>query len=249
MNKKNKPAKDRIILSLDVDDIQSAEKLVKKLKNYVSTFKVGINLFTAEGPKIFDIIHNEGAKVYYDSKYHDLPHTIAKAAEVLVKQKVDFFSLHIIGGSTMIEACVEATNNIVKDTEQNKPIIFGITILTSIGQKTLKKELGVPGTTQDHCLRLAKIAKKSGLDGIVVGGCDLKFISNEVDKNLIILTTAIRPAWATLNDQKRVLTPKEAIEAGSDYLLIGRPVTQAEDPVSAIMLIIDEVEEAIEGNI
>lgn len=248
MNREFKSVKDRIVLSLEVPDLKQAENLVKQLKDYVGIFKIGVHLFIAEGPKIFEMIQNEGAKVYYDGKFNDIPNTVAKAGASLTRRGIRIFSLHISGGSKMLKACVEACHKESELLNIDPPTIVGITILTSIGQKTLATELGIPGITQDHCVRLTKIAQKSGLDGVVVGGCDLKFIRKNCGDDIIIVTTGIRPAWANINDQRRVLTPKEAIEAGADYLIVGRPVTQASEPLSAIKLIIDEIEEAIEGS-
>ena len=249
MKRNFKTPKDRIIISLDVENHSQAEKLVKELKDYVGIFKVGLHLFTAEGPKVTQMIINEGAQVYFDVKFHDIPNTVSKAGISLIDQGINFFSIHTSGGSKMIKACVEATNNRAKELNTDPPIILGETILTSIGQKTLVNELGVQSNTLDHCMRLAAIAKDSGLNGIVASACEAKRVRKEFGEDFIILTPAIRPTWSKIDDQMRVLTPKEAIEAGSDYLLIGRPVTLSKDPVSAVKLIIDEIEETIEGNI
>lgn len=247
MNKQFKSAKDRIILSLDVDDFEQVTDLVKKLKNYVGTFKIGMYQFPILVPQMIKLIQDEGARVYFDGKFHDIPNTVAKAGVSLLDQRIDFFSVHTSGGSKMIKACVEACHKRAEELNVEPPIILGETVLTSIGQRTLKNELGLSENTQDVCLRLAKIAKNSGLNGIIASACEAKYIRKKLGEDFIILTPAIRPTWSKIYDQLRVLSPKEAIDSGSDYLLIGRPITQAKDPVSAIKLIIDEIEEAIEG--
>lgn len=249
MEKTKKLARERLVLALDVDNFNEAHQLVVSLKDFIGTFKVGMQLFLNEGPQIFKMIHDEGCKVFFDGKFHDIPTSVAQASRSLVQHEVEFFSIHISGGLKMLTACVETVDEYSEELSVQRPKVFGVTILTSIGQKTLTQELGIPIKTQEHTYKLATIAKEAGLDGIATSVCEAKLIQKEFNDDFIILTSAIRPTWSQVNDQLRVFTPKEAIEAGSDLLLIGRPITQAKEPLSAVKLIIDEIEEAIEGSL
>lgn len=249
MERTKQLARERLVLALDAEDFEQAHDLVVSLKDYIGTFKIGMHLFLKEGPKVFKMIHDEGCKIYFDGKFHDIPTSVAMASKSIVENKVDCYSIHISGGLKMLAASVESIVTYSEQLQQPKPKVFGVTILTSIGQKTLTKELGIPIKTQDHTFKLAQIAKEAGLDGIATSVCEAKLIKKEFNGDFTILTSAIRPTWAQVNDQLRVFTPKEAIEAGSDLLLIGRPITQAKEPISAVKLITDEIEEAIEGSI
>lgn len=242
-----KSAKDRVVLSLDVDSKDKAIKLVKDLKDYVGTFKVGMQLFHAEGPEIIRAIHDEGGRIFYDGKFHDIPNTVARASESIIEHGITFFNLHILGGSKMMKACVEAANDRAKEKDLPKPIILGVTILTSLGQRTLTQELGVESLLGDYIVKLAKLAKESGLSGVVASASEAKEIRKACGDKFVILTPAIRPTWAALNDQIRVLTPRDAIRSGSNFLVVGRPITQARDPVAAAQLILDEIDETIEN--
>jgi orotidine-5'-phosphate decarboxylase len=249
MDKKQASAKDRLILSLDVDTVQDAQKLVEELKDYVAYFKVGMYLFSYAGPRVIDIIHQAGGKVYFDGKFHDIPNTVAKAAEALVERGVTFFSVHTSGGSNMLKTCVDAANKKAEDCNLPAPTILGVTILTSVGQRTINEEIGITRHMCDYTLRLTELAKNSGLSGVVISGCEAKEVRKKVNNDFIILTPAIRPTWAVINDQLRVLTPRQAIEGGSDYLLVGRPITMAKNRITAARLILDEIEQAMERNL
>ncbi len=246
MDKKKISAKDKLILSLDVIDVDKLTRIIRDLKDYVSIFKIGMCLYTSVGPRIIDIIQGEGGTVYFDGKFNDIPNTVARASEALIDKGVNFFSIHTTGGSKMIKTCVEASKKRAQELSMPEPRILGVTILTSLGQKTVNEEIGIPGHVCDYTLRLTRLAKDSGLSGVVISGCEAKEVRKRVNNNFIILTPAIRPTWAQINDQLRVLTPREAIEAGSDYLVVGRPITMAKDHISAIKLVVDEIEEAIE---
>jgi orotidine-5'-phosphate decarboxylase len=248
MDNRPNSARDRLILSLDVKDKFEAQKLVKKLNEYVSYFKVSMYLFSSTGPEIFDIIHNAGGKVYFDGKFNDIPNTVARASEVLIEKGVTFFSVHTSGGSKMLKATVQAANSKAEELGKEKPIVMGVNILTSLGQRTINEEIGINDHMCECNIKLAKLAAESGLSGVVISGCEANEVRKKVKKDIIIATPGIRPMWSEIHDQLRVLTPKEAIECGADYLIIGRPITKSRDPITAIKLINDEIEETIERN-
>ena len=240
-----KTAKDRLILALDVDTMEEAKALVLELKDYVGIFKVGLQLFTSVGPEIIKLIHDEGGDIFFDGKFHDIPNTVAKANMNLVKHGVTFFNLHISGGSKMITTSIKAARETAKRYNFSKPVILGVTLLTSFGQRTLTEELTVDMNIDDYVGKLAKLAKDSGLDGVVASATDIPKIRKTCGDDFIILCPAIRPTWSVVNDQVRVVTPTDAIKAGVDYMVVGRPITSATDKVSAAKLILDEIEEAL----
>lgn len=242
-------AKERIILALDVDDINQVRDLVVELKDYVGYFKVGLQLITSCGFESIRIIKEYGGKVYCDLKFHDIPNTVAHACSNLVKHDIDFFNLHIQGGSKMVAQAVRSSKETAKEMGFEPPTILGTTLLSSFGQRTLTQELCVEKNIADYILQLAQVAKDNGLNGIVAGAAEAKKIRQMFeDEDFLILCPATRPTWAAVNDQVRVDTPAEAIKAGVDYMVIGRPITEAPDKIAAVNLIIDEINTALEEN-
>lgn len=246
MIEKPNTAKDRIILALDVDNLKEAEDLVKELKDYVGYFKIGLPLIVNYGFEAFRLLQEHGAKCYYDCKFHDIPHTVQKACICLVKNNVDFFNLHIQGGSKMTASVVKASRAAAKSFGFEPPTILGVTLLSSFGQKTLTTELCVDKNIEDFVLQLAKVAKETGLDGVVASAEEARRIRKEIGEDFIVLCPATRPTWASVNDQVRVDTPRDAILSGVDFMVVGRPITTADDRVAAAKLIIDEIENALE---
>ncbi len=239
-------AKDRIILALDVDTLEEAATLVTELKDYVGYFKIGLPLIVSYGFEAVKLIEKLGGKCYYDSKFHDIPNTVQKACINLVKNNIHVFNIHLQGGSKMISGSVKAVKAAAKRLEKDPPIILGVTLLSSFGQRTLTTELCVDRSLEDYALQLAKVAYESGLDGVVACADEAKRIRKEInDDNFIIVCPATRPTWSSVNDQVRVDTPYDAIMSGIDYMVIGRPITTAENPVAAAKLIIDEIDSAL----
>jgi len=239
-------AKDRIILALDTDNLKEAEDLVKELKDYVGYFKIGLPLIVNYGFEAFRLLQEHGAKCYYDCKFHDIPHAVQKACISLVKNNVNFFNVHIQGGSKMTSAVVKASRATAKAYGIEPPTILGVTLLSSFGQKTLTTELCVDKNIEDFVIQLAKVAKETGLDGVVASAEEAKRIRKEIGDDFIILCPATRPTWSSVNDQVRVDTPRDAILSGVDFMVVGRPITTADDRVGACKLIIDEIETALE---
>lgn len=240
-----KTSKDRIVLALDVDTLEEVEEIVKELKDYVGFFKVGLQLITSSGFDSIDIIKNNGGKVFLDSKFHDIPNTVAKASVNLLRKGVDFFNLHIQGGSKMISSTVKLTREFAKRNNIEQPTILGVTLLSSFGQKTLTEELNVNLNIDEYVANLTKIAINSGINGVVASSIEAKEIRKTLNDDFIIMCPAVRPTWSCVNDQIRVLTPKTAIDYGVDYLIVGRPVICAENRIAAVNLIIDEIEDAL----
>ena len=244
-----KPQKveERIILALDVDNLAEVKELVLSLKDHVGYFKVGLQLFTSCGFDAMQVIKENGGKVYCDLKFHDIPNTVAHACSNLVKRDINFFNLHLQGGSKMVSQAAKAAKDTAKSLDVLPPTILGVSLLSSFGQRTLTQELCVEKNIEDYIMQLAQIAKDSGLGGIVAGASEAKKIRQQVGEEFIILCPATRPTWAAVNDQVRVDTPTEAINAGVDYLVIGRPITDAVDKIAAVNLIIDEIKTALEN--
>ncbi len=249
MIEKPETAKDRIILALDVDNLKEAEDLVRELKDYVGYFKIGLPLIVNYGFEAFRLLEEHGARCYYDCKFHDIPHTVQKACISLVKNNINFFNVHIQGGSKMTSAVVKASRAAAKSMEKEPPTILGVTLLSSFGQKTLTTELCVEKNIEDYVLQLAKVAKDSGLDGVVASAEEARRIRKEIGDDFIILCPATRPTWASVNDQVRVDTPRDVILSGVDYMVVGRPITSADDRIGAATLIIDEIETALSDKI
>ena len=242
---KSLEAKDRIILALDVDTIEEVEKYVSLLKDYVGYFKVGLQLFTACGFEAVEVIRKNGGKVYFDGKFQDIPNTVGQTCINLMKRGVNFFNISANGGSKMMANTIEACNNFAKKNDLDSPTILAVTLLSSFGQKTLTNELCVDMNISGYVLKLAKLAKDSGLAGVVAPDIDSMQIKKELGDDFIVVCPAVRPTWAIVNDQIRIVSPADAIKAGADYIVIGRPITHASDPVEAAKLIIAEVEEAL----
>ena len=239
--------KDRIILALDVESLEEVEELVNELKDYVGYFKIGLPLITSYGYEAVRLIERLGGRCYYDGKFHDIPNTVQKACINLVKNGVKFFNIHLQGGSKMVAGSVKAVNATAKRLGVEPPVMLGVTLLSSFGQRTLTTELCVDKNIDDYVLQLAKLAYDSGLNGVIANAEEAKRIRKEIkDDNFMIVCPATRPTWASVNDQVRVDTPREAILSGVDYLVIGRPITTAENRIVAAQLVLDEITTALE---
>ncbi len=235
-------AKERLVLALDVDDFKKAEELVGKLSDYVGVFKVGSQLFTAEGAKVVNMINERGGRVFLDLKFHDIPNSVARAAEVATKLGVSIFNVHTSGGYEMMKAAAEASKKVSLSLGVRKPLILGVTLLTSINQEILEKEVGIKKRLGEQVVHLAKLAKAAGLDGVVASSWEIKEIREACGEDFVILTPGIRPAGKSSDDQKRIMTPREAIKLGADFLVIGRPIRNASNPVEAAKEILREME-------
>lgn len=212
-------SKAQIILALDVDTIENAEDFVDKLYPKIKIFKVGSYLFTAYGPKIIQMLHKKGAEVFLDLKYLDIPNTVSNAVAAAVRLKVKMLTLHISGGKEMIEAAVASARHQAKISGLKKPLLIGVTVLTS--QKAHPAEV----------LKLARQGLASGLDGVVCSVREAAALRKKIKKDFLMITPGIRTNDSVQDDQKRTATVKEAVGSGSDFLVIGRPILKAADPV------------------
>jgi orotidine-5'-phosphate decarboxylase len=239
------PAKERLIVALDVDSVEEALSLVSRLQDHVGVFKVGMQLFNSEGPDVVRRIQNAGGRVFLDLKLHDIPNTVGQASAVLTRQRVFMFNVHTAGGSEMMKKAVDMTRQEAVDSGIPLPLVIGVTVLTSINQDILENEMGVARSVEEQVVRWAQLAKASGLNGVVASPKEIRAIRAACGNDFLIITPGVRPAWAAVNDQKRVMTPKEAVEAGASYLVVGRPITGAADPVEAAKRIVEEMEEGL----
>lgn len=244
ISNKNLTAKDRIVLALDTDSLEEVERLVTLLKEYVGLFKVGPQLFTSCAYEAIELIQKLGGEIYFDAKFHDIPSTVAKASSNLIKRGVTNFSAHLAGGTKMLTTTVKVARETAKKYEMPTPTILGVTLLSSFGQRTLTEELNVKMHIDEYVSHLAVLARESKIDGVIASASEARRIRKEFSEDFIILCPAIRPTWSVVNDQIRVVTPADAIKAGVDYMVVGRPITAADDPIAAANLIIDEIEEA-----
>jgi orotidine-5'-phosphate decarboxylase len=232
---------DKMILALDVADSDSALEIVDKFKDYINIFKVGLELFTTVGPGIVEEIQKRGKKVFLDLKFHDIPNTVTKAALSATRLGVYMFNVHASGGFEMMRKCRDSVVEMCLKENLERPKILGVTVLTSLSKEILTDELGIQYGLRTHVRHLSSFALKAGLDGVVASAREVELIRNHCGKGFIIVTPGIRPSWTPPDDQKRTMTPKEAIREGSDYLVIGRAVLQQPDPIKAVELISLEI--------
>jgi len=238
MNKKEDFAK-RIIIALDVGNRGEALSLINQLEG-VEIFKVGLKLFTAEGPSLLEKIKALGKKVFLDLKLHDIPNTVAEAVKVGVRHGVHMLTLHSSGGREMLEKAVASAAAEADKEGVEKPLLLAVTVLTSLKSDQLR-EIGMTDDTFLQVLRLAKLAKEAGVGGVVCSPQEIEIVKKETGRDLLVVAPGIRPLWAAAHDQKRIMTPSLAIKKGADYLVIGRPITEAPSPQEAFLKILSEL--------
>jgi orotidine-5'-phosphate decarboxylase len=231
-------ARSRIIFALDVDAFAAAESWVKTLSGHVGMFKVGKQLFTACGPEVVRMIKDSGADIFLDLKYHDIPNTVAAASIEAARLGVKLLNLHALGGYEMMARTVDRLRNELPDND--RPKILAVTILTSSTNDTLR-DVGINLPVSEMVVKLAKLGQKAGVDGVVASPLEVAMIREACGEEFITVTPGVRPAFASTDDQKRIMTPAEAIKTGSDYLVIGRPISAARNPLAAADAIIAEI--------
>jgi len=232
--------KDRLIVALDVDTEEKVIKLMKMLRADVKFFKIGLELFSSAGPAIVGKIKEAGCDIFLDLKFHDIPNTVAKAARAATRLGVYMFNVHALGGYEMMKAASDAALDEAGRMKIERPKVLAVTILTSMDEKALKK-VGVDDNMEKQVLKLAGLAKEAGLDGVVASPQETKSIRKRLGRDFLITTPGVRPAGADSHDQKRVATPKGAIGLGADYIVVGRPITEAKDPAEAARRILREI--------
>ncbi len=232
--------KDRLIVALDVDSEEKAVELVEKLKNDVRFFKVGFELFSSCGPSIIKRIKETDSDIFLDLKFHDIPNTVSKAAVSVARLGVYMFNVHGLGGYEMMKKTAEDVEEEAQRLGIEKPKVIAVTVLTSMDEDSLKK-VGINESIKDEVLKLARMAKDAGLDGVVASSVEAKMIRKELGKEFLIITPGVRPAGTAAQDQKRVATPGSAIKDGASFIVVGRPITEAKDPAAAAREIIKEM--------
>ena len=233
------PNAHRIITALDVEGREPALALIRKLDR-ARVFKVGLELFTAEGPGLLRDIRDMGKDVFLDLKMQDIPNTVGEAVRMGVRHGAHMMTIHASGGPEMMAKAVDAARTEAEKRGTSKPILLGVTILTSLKSEDLGT-IGMAADAAGQVKRLASLARKSGMDGIVCSAQEIEIVRAEVGPGMLIVTPGIRPAGADAQDQKRVMTPALAVAKGSDYLVIGRPITQAVSPAAAFDAIVAEL--------
>lgn len=251
-----KPA-DRLIVALDLDRLAEAEALVKRLIPLgVSRFKVGLNLYTREGPAAVEMVHRRGGRVFLDLKFHDIPNTVGKAMQAAARLGVWMTNVHIQGGGSMMRKALAAAHEEAGRAGRKPPLVIGVTVLTSMAEKELM-DFGIRRTLKDQVLTLAKLAKTTGLNGVVASAQEAKVLRLAFGDDFLIVTPGIRPAGGDdllsvaaakkKDDQQRTATPAEAVRAGADYLVVGRPILEASDPARVVEEFVEECAGAMRG--
>ena len=241
-------------MALDVETLTEAEAMLDRLgetmnldgprpSHVLPGVKIGNQLFTAAGPAAVERAHKRGCRVFLDLKYHDIPNTVAGAVREATRMGVFMLNVHASGGVAMMRAAAEAATKAAKDFGVARPIVIGVTVLTSLDRKALQHDVGVAGSVEAHVLRLAERARDAGLDGCVASPREIELLRGALGPTFVIVTPGIRPAERG-DDQVRVATPGSAISAGADYIVVGRPITAAPDPAAAAHSILEEIRTA-----
>ena len=236
----------KLIVALDVETVSRARDLIDILREHVGMFKVGSQLFTAAGPDLVREIIRSGSRVFLDLKFHDIPNTVAAAGVEATRLGVTIFNLHAAGGSEMMRRTAEAVSHVAESEGLSRPAVIAVTVLTSADGTTLES-IGLTSDPQSQVLRLALLAAQSGMDGVVASPLEVPAVRGAVkNSGFLIVTPGVRPGGASRDDQKRVLNPAQAIRAGADYLVVGRPITTAKDPAEAARRIVEEMEPVVQ---
>ena len=244
-------ASDRIIVPLDVSHELDALALVDALREHVGFFKVGFELIYSVGTNIIKKIEANGGRVFLDCKLLDIPNTVAGAARAITHLGVGMFNVHTLGGIEMMKAAVDVTAREAAAAHVPKPLVLGVTILTSLDRRTVNEELWIPGTVEDIVAHLAHLSVAAGVDGVIASPLEITAIRRAVPGITVIVTPGVRPEWAAAQDQKRVMTPGEAVRLGASHLVIGRPITKPPasigGPVDAAKVIAEEIAAAVDS--
>lgn len=225
---------DKIIIALDVPDTEGALRLLDSLAEPPALCKIGLELFTAEGPAVVKAVRSRGSDIFLDLKFHDIPNTVAHAIRSAAGLGVAMTTLHAVGGPVMMEAAAKAADG-------TDLLILAVTVLTSMDAAQLSST-GIDVGPKEQVLRLAGLAKDAGIGGVVCSPLEITAIREAYAEKLRIVTPGVRPSWAAVGDQKRVMTPAEAVKAGADWLVVGRPITAAESPKEAYAKVVAELE-------
>ena len=234
-------SQNQLIVALDVENLATANRLVTTLSDDVKWFKIGKQLFTAVGPASVKLLHEAKKNIFLDLKFHDIPNTVAGAVASATKIGANIINIHASGGLEMMRAAGEAAEKQASELSIPKPTLLGVTILTSIDEANFQRDFGTQRKLKDQVAYLAELSQKAGLEGVVASPLEIELIRKVCGNDFVIVTPGVRPAWAASNDQQRVMTPGEAINAGADCIVVGRPITAADNPREAARTILQEI--------
>ncbi|WP_457679353.1 orotidine-5'-phosphate decarboxylase [Thermovibrio sp.] len=232
--------KSEVIVALDFDSKEKALKVVDELNGLIGHYKVGLELFSRAGIGVVKEISERGKRVFLDLKYHDIPNTVKSAAKVAVEAGAFMYNLHALGGYNLMKEVSEFNREYAEKLGVKRPLLIAVTILTSIKEEELR-EVGIEKPLNEEVIKLAELAKRAGLDGVVCSPKEVRLIKENLGEDFLTITPGIRPSWAAKDDQKRITTPKEAAKLGTDFMVIGRPITKAKSPKEAAERILKEL--------
>ncbi|NLG84056.1 MAG: orotidine-5'-phosphate decarboxylase [Firmicutes bacterium] len=238
--------RERLILALDLPTLREAEEVVRELRGEVGFFKIGLELFCATGPAAVEMVHRHGGRVFLDLKFHDIPNTVAGAVRRGGAMGVEMLNLHAAAGTRALSAAVEAAREMASAHGRPAPVLLGVTVLTSLSAEDLAGQ-NIAAPVEQQVATLAAMVHAAGLDGVVCAGSEVRTIKRTCGKGFLTVVPGVRPAWAATGDQRRTMTPAEALVCGADYLVLGRPVLASADRRSALARILAEMEEAIDA--
>lgn len=236
--------RDRLIVALDTDDGEEIDWLSGTLIDTVRWFKMGFQAFSALGMEAFPWFEQNGHKVFVDLKFHDIPNTVARDVGMMTKHGAHMINMHASGGLVMMEAARASADDAAYEADIPRPILLGVTILTSIEETSFRLSFASARTLSEQVVYLAELAQEAGLNGVVASPLEIESIRKACGDDFVIVTPGIRPTWAESGDQRRITTPAEAIRRGADYIVVGRPIIEAEDPEEAVRMILEEMREA-----
>ena len=233
--------KDRLIVALDTDDGEEIDWITHLLERKVSWVKIGNQAITTVGKDIFPWMKERRFKTFLDLKYHDIPSTVARDVSTMTEHGADMINMHASGGFEMMKAARLSANEAAREAKRKRPILLGVTILTSMDEEGFQSNFGSERELTEQVVYLAEQAKEAGLKGVVASPLEIEPIRKACGDKVLIVTPGIRPEWSETNDQRRITTPAEAINRGADYIVVGRPIIEADDPVVATEMILDEI--------
>ena len=236
--------RDRLIVALDTDDGEEIDWLSGTLMDTVRWFKMGFQAFSTLGMEAFPWLNERGHKIFLDLKFHDIPNTVARDVNTMTKHGANMINMHASGGFEMMQAARNSADDAAYEADVPRPILLGVTLLTSIDETDFQQNFDSERQLTDQVVYLAQLAQEAGLDGVVSSPLEIEPIRKACGDNFLIVTPGIRPEWAETGDQRRITTPAEAIRRGADYIVVGRPIIEADDPLEAAEMILDEMMEA-----
>ncbi|MFQ6041388.1 MAG: orotidine-5'-phosphate decarboxylase [Candidatus Poribacteria bacterium] len=235
---------EKLIVALDVANLNYAYRLVGQLEDVVSTFKIGSQFFTSFGPAAIRMLLKKQKRIFLDLKFNDIPNTVARAAEAATELCVDMFNVHAAGGTAMMRAAAEAAKLKAEQISVNKPLVLSVTMLTSIEENQFQLDFETTRKLIDQVSYFAELAQRAGLDGVVASPREIDAIRKACGADFVIVTPGVRPTWAVKDDQRRVMTPAEALDRGANYIVVGRPIYTSPNPKEAVVKILQELERA-----